>query len=120
VSGAIDHNPTTNWDTETYRSGLGGVDKSGVGLYLDAGSRVSARRLEVTTSTPGFEAAVYASDTVPGDISGWRKVSARTEIDQNQPIQLDTAGRAYRYYLFWIVSLPEGNKARIVELRLKK
>src|SRR2546421_5406409 len=36
VQNAIDHNPTTNWDTETYRSGLEGVHKSGVGLFVQA------------------------------------------------------------------------------------
>jgi hypothetical protein len=120
VQNAIDHNPTTNWDTETYRSGLDGVNKAGVGLYLKPDSRVAARRLDITTSTPGFEVEIRAADTVPGDISGWTKVSKRTKVSQDQKIPLDTRGRAYRYYLVWIVSLPEGNKARIVELRLKK
>src|SRR4051794_15154781 len=120
VTSAIDHNPTTNWDTETYRSGLDGVNKSGVGLYLKPDSRVRARRLDIVTSTPGFKAEVLAANTVPGDISGWTKISSRTNVGQTQKISLDTRGRAYRYYLVWIVSLPEGNKARIVELRLKK
>jgi serine/threonine-protein kinase len=120
VQNAIDHNPTTNWDTETYSSGLAGL-KSGVGLYVRADSPVVARRLDLTTSTPGFDARIYGANTVPGSISGWSAVSKRTHLGGVlTKIPLDTRGRPYRNYLVWIVSLPDGGKARIVELRLKK
>jgi serine/threonine-protein kinase len=119
VQNAIDHNPTTNWDTETYRSGLSGL-KSGVGLYVRAGAPVAGRRLDLTTSTPGFDVRIYAANTVPGDISGWEAVSKRIHVQEKTRIPLDTGGRSYRNYLVWIQSLPDGGKARIVELRLKK
>ena len=70
---AIDGSPPTNWETETYEGGFEGSDKTGVGLYVDTGSRVAARQLDIVTSTPGFQAAVYASDSVPGSIEGWRR-----------------------------------------------
>ena len=121
VQNAIDHNPTTNWDTETYRSGLEGVNKSGVGLYVRADKPVAARRLDLTTSTPGFDVRIYGANTVPGGISGWTAVSKRTHLGGVlTKIPLDTGGRPYRNYLVWIVSLPDGNKARIVDLRLWK
>jgi tRNA A-37 threonylcarbamoyl transferase component Bud32 len=120
VRNAIDGNPTTTWDTETYRASLSGVGKSGVGLYMDAGKPVAARRLVLVTSTPGFQAEVYGSNTVPGDIQGWTKVSARTKMKQTQRIPLRTRQRKYRYYLMWIVELPEGNKVDVRELSLKK
>jgi eukaryotic-like serine/threonine-protein kinase len=120
VQNAIDHSLTTNWDTETYRSGLSGL-KQGVGLYLDAGKPVAGRRMDVTTSTPGFDVRVYAANTVPSDISGWKAVSKRTALaNQDTKIRLNTRGRSYRNYLLWIQSLPDAGKARIVELRLKK
>ena len=75
---AIDNNPSTQWDTERYTDGLQGVNKSGVGIYVDAGSPIAARGMSLTTSTPGFKAAVYAANgSVPEQISGWTKVSAR-------------------------------------------
>jgi eukaryotic-like serine/threonine-protein kinase len=117
---AIDGNPTTTWDTETYRASLSDVGKSGVGLYVDADSPVAARRLVLVTSTPGFQAEVYGSNTVPGAIEGWTKVSARTKVGQTQRIALRTRDRKYRYYLVWIVGLPGGNRADIRELSLKK
>jgi len=119
VRNAIDGNPTTNWDTETYRDTFQDI-KSGVGLYVDASAPVAARRLILVTSTPGFQGEVYGSNTVPGDIKGWTKVSARTKVKEKQRIGLATRGRKYRYYLLWIVSLPEGNRADVRELALKK
>jgi serine/threonine protein kinase len=117
---AIDGNRTTVWDTETYQGGLAGSDKGGVGLYVDADTKVAARQLDLVTSTPGYRAAVYAANTVPGGIRGWTKVSATTRVRQDQKIPLDTAHRRFRYYLVWITKLPEGGKADIRELRLEK
>src|SRR3954469_1819615 len=118
VQNAVDHNPTTNWDTETYRSGLEGVGKSGVGLYVQTGKPLAARRLDLTSSTPGFDVRIYASNTVPANIQEWSIVSKRTHVGEKTHIRVRTDGRSYRNYLVWIMSLPEGNKARIVELRL--
>jgi tRNA A-37 threonylcarbamoyl transferase component Bud32 len=117
---AIDGNPTTNWDTETYNDGLDGVGKEGVGLYVDPRSPIAAKRLDLVTATPGFATAVYAASRVPRDIGGWTLVSPRTTVSEDQQIQLDTARRRYRYYLLWIVALPDQNKATIQELSLRK
>jgi eukaryotic-like serine/threonine-protein kinase len=113
---AIDANPTTVWDTETYDAGFDGANKEGVGLYVDAGSRVAARRVDLTTSTPGFTAAVYAANDVPADVDGWTKVSSDLEVDQEQEIPLDSGGQSFRYYLLWISDLPEDGKATVKEL----
>jgi hypothetical protein len=117
---AIDGNNTTNWDTETYRGGLAGANKGGVGLYVNAGRPVAARRLDVVTSTPGFTAIVYAANSVPGDIRDWTRVSGRTRVGETEEIQLDAAGQRFRYYLLWVVELPPGNKADIRELSLRR
>jgi serine/threonine-protein kinase len=116
----IDGSLTTNWDTETYQGGFEGSNKSGVGLYLDTSSPVSGRELDLVTSTPGYNVKVYASNTVPGKLAGWTAVSGNTEVKEKQRIQLDTAGHKFRYYLVWITTLPDGNKAKIQELSLKK
>ena len=117
---AIDGNRTTYWNTETYRDGLAGVHKPGVGLYLDASKPVSARRLDLVTSTPGFQAYVYGTNGLTMSINGWTKLSGRATVKQDQRIDLDTAGRRFRYYLLWIVQLPSDNKAAIQEIGLKK
>ena len=117
---AIDGNRTTYWDTETYRAGLEGVHKPGVGLYLDTSKPLAARRLDVVTSTPGFQAVVYGTNGLTMSLGGWTKLSGRKTVQQDQRIDLDTASRRFRYYLLWIVGLPSGNRAAIQELSLKK
>jgi hypothetical protein len=120
VQFAIDGLPTTVWSTETYEGGFEGSHKSGVGLYVNAGSRVAARQMDVVTSTPGFTAAVYASDSVPSRIQDWHKVSATITAKREQGIQLDTAKQGFRNYLLWISELPDGGKVTIKELALKR
>jgi len=115
---AIDANPTTVWDTETYEAGFDGANKEGVGIYVDAGSRVEARQVDVITSTPGFTAAVYAANRVPDDLDGWMKVSSDRTISQEHEIRLDTGGQGFRYYLLWIGELPDGGEAAVKELSL--
>ena len=120
VRNAIDGNPTTVWDTEQYQGGFEGSNKSGVGIYLDTDGHVAGRQMDVATQTPGFQATVYASDTVPARIQGWKKVSRTVTVKREEAIQLDTARQRFRYYLLWISELPEGGQAVIKELTLKK
>jgi serine/threonine-protein kinase len=118
VRNAIDGNTGTNWDTERYQGGFEGSNKSGVGLYVDAGSLIAARGLTLSTATPGFRAAVYASETVPPDLRGWTRVSPDAKVSQDFTFRLRTRDRKYRYYLLWITELPEEGKAAIQELSL--
>jgi serine/threonine-protein kinase len=115
---AIDGNLGTNWNTETYQGGFEGSDKSGVGLYVDAGSLIRGRGLTLATATPGFRAAVYASETVPANLRGWTRVSPEAKVKQDHTFRLRTRGRVYRYYLLWISALPEGGEAQVQELSL--
>src|ERR687898_936994 len=117
---AIDGNPTTNWNTETYQGGFEGSDKSGVGIYVDAAKPIAARAFSLVTATPGFRARVYASETVPANIRGWVPVSPVQEVNEDHTFRLRTRGREFRYYLLWITELPEQNKAEIQELSLLK
>ena len=65
----IDGNPPTDWDTETYQGGFAGSHKSGVGIYVDTGSRSSRRGSStLVTRTPGFgRPRSTPSDSVPGE-----------------------------------------------------
>jgi serine/threonine-protein kinase len=115
---AIDGNRGTNWNTETYQGGFEGSNKSGVGLYVDAGKQIPARGLTLVTSTPGFKAAVYASETVPPNLRGWTRVSAIRTVKEDHTFRLRTRERVYRYYLLWISELPDGGRAVVQELSL--
>jgi eukaryotic-like serine/threonine-protein kinase len=120
VQFAIDGKPTTVWDTESYEGGFEASNKRGVGLHIDTGGRVAARQLDLVTSTPGFTAAVYASDSVPSRIDRWTKVSQDVRVKEKQAIELDTERQEFRNYLLWISELPEGGKAVVMELSLQR
>ena len=114
---AVDRDMSTFWSTETYR---GGLDKPGVGIYVDANPGVTARALEVRTPDPGWTAGIYAADQPSKDITGWKLVSpARTVTENVQRYQLDTGGHAYRYYLVWITKVVAG-QAKVAEIYLFK
>jgi hypothetical protein len=117
---AIDGNRGTNWNTETYQGGFEGNDKTGVGIYVDAGKLLAARGLSLVTATPHFRARVYASETVPANIRGWVPVSPVQEVQEDHTFRLRTRGRKFSYYLLWITELPEQNKAEVQELSLLK
>lgn len=116
----LDGTPTTAWDTETYEAGFEGAGKGGVGLYVDAGEEVAGRRVSIATSTPGFRAAIYVSNTVPASIKGWRKASRTLSVGEQQVFRLNLPrGARFRNYLVWISELPPGEgKADIFALSL--
>jgi len=114
----LDGNPSTQWNTERYQGGLEGVGKPGVGIFVDPGKPVTGRGLKVTTSTPGFTAAVYASDDVPKHIRDWTRLSPDAEVAESQTVRFDRPVGPHRRYLLWITKLPEGKKAAIQELTL--
>ena len=121
---AIDADNESVWSTEQYESGQL-APKDGVGIYLDTGTPVAARRLDLRTPTPGFEVELYGSNQAPFAEPGpetfqdWGEPLAQKQVDAKRSIAIDTGGRALRYYLVWIVKLPpSGGKAEIATLRL--
>jgi serine/threonine-protein kinase len=118
---AIDGDRNTAWTTETYYDGL---QKPGVGIYVDASPGVAAGSLVLDTATPGYTVVIYARhdppnantfDTGPG---GWVKVGGASYVHPTQTIKLDTAGVKYRYYLVWITSLGTHNQVAVNEIAL--
>src|SRR5918999_1124691 len=95
---AIDGNLGTNWNTETYQGGFEGSNKSGVGLYVDAGRLLAARALTLATATTRFRAAVYASETVPANLRGWTRLSPVANVEEDHTFRLRPDGHRYRYY----------------------
>ncbi len=95
VAAATDRDTATFWTTEEYRS----FDKDGVGVMLDAGSRVALSSVVVVTDTPGFTAMILAANQREDDfvdVSGEQEVGRRTTFD------VDTRGERFRYYVVWI------------------
>ncbi len=129
---AIDSDPSTSWSTADYYDGTlkkaGGV---GVGLYLDAAPGVVARQLEIQTPTPGFAVQVYVAneiefelpygDSTPLTARGWvGPVGSDASVRNRAHVLLSLpGGRAFRYYLVWLTTLPPGQQsASLAELTL--
>ena len=119
TANVLDGQPTTEWNTEDYSSGLGfGSAKTGVGIRLEARSAVAARRLELTTSTPGFKLRVYGAGRVPPTLDGWGAPLGRATATARTRVELTSAGRRARHYLIWIHALPPEYKASVGSVRL--
>jgi serine/threonine-protein kinase len=118
---AIDRNVVTAWTTETYDSGIPQT-KPGVGLYVDTGDPVAARKVDIISHQSPYKAQVLAATgpAPPPDISGWTPVSDTTTVDGASHIPIDTKGKSYQLYLVWITELPAGGKGGINELTLSR
>jgi tRNA A-37 threonylcarbamoyl transferase component Bud32 len=123
---AIDRNPNTTWNTESYGSGAQ-LPKAGVGIYVDADPGVAAKSMQVDTPEPGFTAEVFASDrqpsrsaTDPPEKEGIFTLVAppRPITERTVKIPLNTAGHPFRYYLLWITRLPPSGQAKVAEIFL--
>jgi len=119
---AIDGSTGTAWTTQHY---LGGVlaGKPGVGIYVSTGSAKSALTMVVDTKTQGFNAKIYATNTMPNPdsftASNWNLIGGTDDVASSQRFQLNTGGNSYRYYLFWITTLPPGsNYISVNEIKL--
>jgi serine/threonine protein kinase len=121
VSLAIDGSVSTRWETETYTDDFA-AQKPGVGLILNPRAPVAARALDISTPIPGWAAEVYASEDGPDDLASWGdRIGSVAAVEEDQRIDLDTAGQEFSYYLLWITALPEGEqKAAVSELTLRK
>jgi predicted Ser/Thr protein kinase len=106
---ATDRNPATYWTTEHYDSGL---QKSGVGLVLDAGRSVSPKSIRVTTDTDGFTAQIRAGGSESGPFP--RRVSPSKTVSGTTTFPINGRGR---YFVIWITNLGTEGLAHINAVR---
>ncbi len=117
IQNVVDSDPNTSWSTEQYYEGNlkkpGGV---GAGLYLDASPGVTAKAIEIQTSTPGYAVQVYGADRIDSSLPygnstplagrGWQgPIGATAFVQPRDRIVLDAKQR-FRYYLIWLTTLP--------------
>jgi serine/threonine protein kinase len=103
---ASDRQMGAYWTTERYNSGL---QKSGVGLVLDAGSVKKLSRVIVRSDTPGFTAEIQAG---PSSSGGFSPVSDSQNVGRRTVFSI--RGKAARYYVVWITDL--GNTNNVVHV----
>jgi predicted Ser/Thr protein kinase len=105
---AADGDLGTFWTTEHYN---GGLQKSGVGVVLDAGSAKKLTQVAVTSDTPGFSAQIKAGSSSGGpfsSVSDSQTVGARTVFSLH--------GSRAEYYLVWITDLGPNNVVHVNEV----
>jgi len=111
AAAAADGDPSTYWETSTYRYANGGLGKPGVGIVVDAHRSVALGSLTVSTDTPGFHATILAGGRAHGPFvvdSSNRQVASRTTFDLR--------GRTGRYYVVWITNLGSNSSAHVNEV----
>jgi serine/threonine-protein kinase len=116
---AIDNQLNTAWNTQTYYADT--LNKAGVGLYIDAKPRTTARVLRIITTTAGFTATIYGRNNQPPltwPDGGWTKISQPTKVARKQDIHLTATSTKYRYYLVWITVLGGHSQLAIDEVTL--
>jgi serine/threonine-protein kinase len=116
---AIDNQLGTFWNTQTYYDRK--LDKTGVGIYVDAYPKTAARVLRLITATPGFTATIYAREDAPPlkwPDAGWAQISVPTKVGSRQDIQLSGGSTQYRYFLVWITDLDGHDSLAIDEVTL--
>ena len=108
VKYATDGNLATYWTTEHYS---GGLNKSGVGVVLDAGRARKLTQLTVATDTLGYTAEIQAGSSSGGP---FRRVSDSRTVGSHTVFTLNDANA--RYYLVWITDLGSLSSAHVNEV----
>ena len=120
ATAAVDGDAATNWMTDDYQPGK--LPQDGVGLYVDGGRLVKPGAVEITTSTPGFEAEVYAASKTPPSKfpdSGWKRVANAKPIKNGSRLVFAGDPPPGQFYLVWIKSLPPRSpRVELGEVRL--
>jgi serine/threonine protein kinase len=105
---ATDGQPDTFWTTEIYNNGL---NKSGVGVVLDAGRAQKLSKVTVTSDTPGFTAEIEAGSSPSG---GFTPVSALKTAGSRTTFSIH--GGSARYYVVWITDLGRNSSVHVNEV----
>jgi tRNA A-37 threonylcarbamoyl transferase component Bud32 len=108
VAAATDRDIATFWTTEEYES----FDKDGVGIVLDAGSRVALSSVVVVSDTPGFTAQILGGNDLDGKFVD---VSSEQDGGRRTIYEVDTRDEEFRYYVVWITD--PNTRAHVNEVR---
>ena len=104
---AIDGDPTTAWQTQTYFDQFGGASglKTGIGLVVDLGESQEVAQVDLTTLGSPMEVSYYLSDDDPTAVAGLEPVAGGTVTGDRLRTTLDEPATG-RYLIVWITSLP--------------
>jgi serine/threonine-protein kinase len=124
---ALTAQPGTNWSTNSYADGR--LGKPGVGLYVTLAQPAAAGRLELVTSTPGFNVEVWGARRIAAGLPsgprtltvlGWQMLGAARDVQTLATIALDAPSTPLRYYLVWITRLEPGTPGGAVSAAISE
>jgi hypothetical protein len=103
---AWDHNPATAWHTVTYfnRPDLGGL-KSGVGLLVDLGARLTVGAVKLQLVGYGTWVQLRVGPSLSNDPNDYVPVAHADNVGQLITLRPDQA-QLTRYLLIWLTRLP--------------
>lgn len=101
---AIDGNPATFWNTQSYRTRTFGNIKDGVGLIVEFEAPQDVSQMMVSTSRVGWAARIYRTDVIADDLAGWGEpIGNFTELNQNATLNFPADSTSA--VLFWLTDL---------------
>ncbi|MGH9023255.1 MAG: protein kinase domain-containing protein [Acidimicrobiia bacterium] len=112
VAKAVDGDPATLWETETYRTAAFGGLKAGVGISVDLGTSRKLSSVTVDTSEAGWSGIIYLSDKGSSTLSGWG------EARSTGSGEFTFAPSEARHLLLWITQLPPSGRLGVAEIRI--
>ncbi|WP_248579640.1 protein kinase family protein [Nocardioides sp. InS609-2] len=118
---ALDGDPATAWQTNTYNQNLGpGGLKTGVGLVLDLGSAKTLRSVRLTLPGGPTSAEVFRTGEVPTTVDGLEAVADGSTTGDDPALTLRLPDDvADQYVVVWLTSLPPvdgGFRGQIAEV----
>jgi predicted Ser/Thr protein kinase len=106
---ATDGDKFSGWTTEHYND----WNKPGVGLVLEAPRPVKLSRMNLVTGGK-FDVKIRASNSSTG---GFVDVSGDFDhVGRQARFNIDTGGKAFRYYMIWLRLPTSGGQAQIYEV----
>jgi len=106
-----DDDPLTAWKSENYFDGR--LNKPGVGMLFDLGTRRTVTGFRLQTPFPGYRFTVVVGDDLTAMIAGAR-ATFTAAVDMRESIEPATG----QYVLLWITSVvptDDGNRAEVGE-----
>jgi hypothetical protein len=120
VGFAVDHDPSTTWTTDRYRTAHFGGLKSGVGLLVDLGRPKTVRVAQLALQGSGADVELRAGDRAPHTAADLPLATSTSRAGATLTWNLRTPTTA-RYWLIWFTNLakvPGGYRAGITDLAL--
>jgi putative peptidoglycan lipid II flippase len=107
---AIDRDPATAWRSENYFDGR--LNKDGVGLVFDLGTRSDVVGFVLSTPHPGFVFHVAVGDDPDGMLD---QIGGPLTADAQTRAALEGTGRYVLVWITTVVPVTDGNRAEISE-----